>query len=439
MAAAWQPQPADRWPRWLHFGCIGCSLAAAAAVVGVALYVAVAVHQHIQQGREPVDSFVRQPLNAFRSGCIGVVRAAGYDVSHAAVLPDGRILALGSWVPSIPGLFAQALENFGDPEQAAAEMVRRFGPHLLLLTAGQMPRAIPLPGSDDEMRTVEEFCVDSTGQRVAARLSLTSTFESADQGHAAVEIWSLDLPTGQWRQVTVLPVDSQLSLIGWLRSGRSLAAMIGRQGLQETQLCLVGLDGTIRRVATLPQPLRYPRILADGRLIGLKYWGDLDAHGAEGLLYLIDLAMGKVIRRPITFIPAVQPGPLASDEELILGYERLGALSRTASRVRWITWPVQRVYSAKARPDGRWVLASISHDTGKSKPDWLMAVHLSDGRLKPVAEGKFTVLAAAPDGRSFWVSTRGQGSAMAGEQNAQVLEVFLDWDALSRAASDVSY
>lgn len=431
-----QPQPVEHWPRWLHFGCVGCSVLVAAALIGAAASVAVIVHRHIQRERQPAALSGGKPLEAFESGCLGVVRAAGYEAWQVVVLPDGRALALGSWVPTLPSVFAQVLGSPGNPDEAAAGVLRRFSPHLLILAAGQSAREVAVPESDGKIGMVEQFCLDGGGQRVAARLVFTSPGEVPEQGPAAAadEIWSLDLPGEQWRHVLSLSADRQVSLLGWLASGRSIAALIWEQGKEEAQLCLIGLDGTLRRVATLPRVVRYWRPVAGGRVIELAYVADLDEHDVAGHIYSVNLATGRLVQRPIGAIPAVQPGPLAGDEELFFRQGRLGALSWAAARVRWITWSLGATFTAVAQPDGRWALVGVGPTYAIGRPDRLVAVNLSDGQARLVAKGEFTVLAAAPGGRSFWVSASSKVPSALSERNAQILQVYMDWDALSRAS-----
>lgn len=402
-------------------------------MVAAALYVAVLVHRRVQRGEETAGRLGHQPLIAFENGCVGVVRGTGYEAWQAVVLPDGRILALGSWVPSLPSLFTQILGGVGNPDEAATGVLRRFSPHLLVLAAGQSVREIPAPDSDGGIGTVEQFCLDGGGQRVATRLAFTSPDEVSERSPVAAEIWSLDLPTEQWRQVLSLSPDRRVSLLGWLPSGRSIAALIWQQGKEEAQLCLIGTDGTLRRVATLPRIARHWRLAACGRVIDLAYLGDLDEENTAGHLYSVDLAKGKVVRRPIAETPAVQPGPLAGDEELFFRRGRLGVLSWSAARLRWVTWSLGATFTAVARPDGRWALASIGPADGISGPDRLVAVNLADGRARLVAKGQFTVLAARPGGRSFLLSAASGAPEVFSEQATALVEVYLDWEALYRA------
>lgn len=432
MGRAQQPQPVERWPRWLHFGCVGCSIVVAGALVGAAASVAVLVHRHIQRGREPSDS--RSPIVTLENGCVGIVRAAGYEAWEAAALPDGRILALGSPVPSFPSLFAEALQHFVGPEQAGADFLRHFIPRLFLLAADQPRTEVSLPERDGSIAAVEEFCVDAGGRRIAVSVVFLSRDQNVDHGYAApAEIWSLDLRTEQWHHVLSLSPDRQVRLLGWVPSGHSIAAMRRREGKQEAQLCLIALDGTLRHVAMLPGITRYWRLVAGGKVMELAYLGDVgEENGARGL-YSVDLDSGRVVRRQIAVIPAAQPGPLASGEELFFRHGRLGALCWQASRIRWLTWPLGAIFSAAARLDGRWALVSVGPADGTSGPDRLVAVNLSDGRARLVAKGEFTVLAAAPDGHSFWVSVSSEAANPLSDENAQILQVYTDWDALSRA------
>jgi hypothetical protein len=433
MATTREPQPADIWPRWLHFGCVGCSVVVAAGFVAAAIGLAVMV-QHQVVGGEPGLLSGEPPLRSLDNGCLAVRRAAGFAAMHAGFLRDGRILALGYSAPDVGGVIGQMLSSQADPQKAAAGVLQSIFSRVLLINpaTGQTQDLSP-PQEGTTWADVEEIYPDAAQRKVAAVVTLmaTQTIGSADSGPSPVEIWLLDLDTGKWRRWLPLGSGRSFYVLRWLGDGR-LLAITHSTGARPAKLCALKPDGSVEDLAEVPGYSSRASLSRDERVLSLAYIASPKG-AASASIVDVDLRTKKATTRQVTVLPAVQPGPLAADETLVVR-DRLGALSWTAARLRWLTWEADLGSYAWASPDRRWAVVTARVAQGGNQ-ERLVAVSLADGKFHSVAREAMRVMALRGGGRTFLASVQGSTDSFPPMKGAALMQVYVDWQRVATSGS----
>jgi hypothetical protein len=438
----WQHKPVEnRWPRWLHFGCLGCSAVVALAAIVTAVSIAFWAHQSAVGTAEALSASRHVPMRALDNGCIASLRAEGYTVTQAAYLPSGGIVAVGVPAMDMGKVFGSAMSGMGNPKTATGSVFRLMASRLVLVGPHGPEEVPPPPAGEDYAAGVDSFCLDPSGSRLMAQVALTDLYDTmADRREG--EVWLLDIAARKWSRLLRLSATEgqRVRFLAWL-PGRDavLAVPMRLPGGKQPELWLIDTDGKVRTIP-LPSPARQVvvqdtqtfRVSPDGASVALASLAPgREAKTSGAQIITVDIATGKAAARPVTSLPATHPGPLSRDESLVAVASRLGALDWRAARLRFLTWPMFGLGKFCASPDGAWAFADVVPRKGGKRT--VVAVNLADGRAHLVLSHSSATPLAAGSGCSFLASLRdSSGSPFAGE-TAELLEVYEDSGALARS------
>lgn len=437
---AYQQRRPTVWPRWMHAGCLGCSVTLALALLITTGSIVYRVYSVTAHGTNETGVGRKLPLLPLNNGCIGAIRARGYKVTSAAYLPDGRIVIAAAPTMDMGKIFGTALRSSGKPGAPAASMAELMSPRIVVL-GPDGPQEMPLPSSQDSFPDIRGFVVDKSGTRLMASVMLSSmptTYTSTPNRSSAYEAWLLNLTTGKWTKILRVPGTQRLHFAQWLPDG---SAVLGRPQIEDPQqpvaMWAINTSGDVRTIAKMPGLYAY-HVLGDTghyRLAGLANTGK--GGSSQWHVVTADLATGKLTDTPLTELPDLHPGPLSADESAVFIDNRVAAVDWRLARARFITWPMETLGKIYAAPGASWAFASeVESYGGYSSSRQILAIDLADGKthlavsdLRQVESAQ--VLAAGPSGMTFLVSTTGYFSSPFEPENGTIMEVFADAPALA--------
>ena len=432
--ANYQP-PQSLWPRWMHVGCLGCSIVLALALLSTAASLGFWVYHSTKVSAATTSQARPLPIVSLDNGCVASVRAEGYIASQAAFLPGGRIVALATPTFDMAKIFGSAFQNAAKPNAPVATAYSFIMPRVVLLDHG-VAAELPVPSADNYAPSIQSISVDDAGAHLVASVTQMDVTTAAvysptvpGRKSGPSEVWLLDLASRQWTKLLRLPAGQVFRFATWLPDGSAvLGRPIGQSEDKVTDLWALDLRGHVRTVARMPG-LRAWKVVSDAT--GAHLLGFTTAGAPAGRIVTADLATGKTSERPVTDVPGMHPGPLSPDETLTVVDESLLALDWKAARVRHLAELILEVNNLQVAKDGSWAFADLSGPTGAYKRSGLVAINLADGRIHSVsARGSSrnpeTVLAPAPEGCGFLASTNTFLGPSLNPEKSEVLEVYAD-------------